>query len=266
MKFITTMNEKIFHRYGRRLLESFHHYSNLDIGTQIIIFTEEKSFLNSFPQADFPRAEVRLFDSKINLFLDKYAGSKKNNGYSRTLKLMAKRNILKFKLPRVDFYSYDFLHDSVRFSFKSFAWAEALNSYDDKIIYLDSDCHFHSIFNEHSFEDLIGECDYAYFGRVTYTETGILFFNNQSMRLLDLGRDIADFYVSGRIYKLDYWTDCHVIDCLVNQEKYTALHKKNLTINVMDDHPIAHSQFAKFIDHRKGERKMMVSSPEMSNV
>ena len=264
MHLVTTMNFKVHDAFGHRLLDSIQTYSS---NIPLIVYTEDKDFA-SFLSSKYKNVTPKLFSKKLFEFIAKI-DSPRQLGF-KTIGIKKIERFLKilFKKGRLNYqdYFYDFLFDSKRFSLKSFAFADALKTISDNFFYLDADCHIEDVIpaeiNDGSYFDGF---DYGYFGRDTYTETGIIFFSNGNLRMKVFGQAIEDYYLSGKIYSLKFWTDCHVFD-QVRIDLMNSFNGKNLSPDTSFSHPIAISDFSCWIDHRKGPRKKEQRSPERNAI
>jgi hypothetical protein len=130
--------------------------------------------------------------------------------------------------------------------------------------YVDADCNFLGSLENFSQVSELQGFDVGYFGRNTFTETGVLFFR--------LRPEVGEFlekwtslYFTDEFKSLGGWTDCHTFDfCRKNTN--VSLVFKNLNSINEQNHPIAKSFLKTLVDHRKGDRKVMDISPEIKNV
>jgi len=257
------MNTKIFSDFGWRLLDSFEKYHQGEDG-QLIVFSEDRFFNKLFQEFNYEKITVCDFGSGLYSFLECVPRGVKKSGKSYSIRIPNWRRVLKGRaVPKIKMESYNYMFDSRRFSFKSFSWVEAINMFDEEIVYLDADCNFFRDFTDKDFMSGLDGGDVGFFGRSNYTETGILIFNNLNRRLAGFGERIENFYSSEEIFDLEFWTDCHVFD-QARVEYENELNFKNLSPSDTP-HPIALSDFSKFIDHRKGPRKALEKSPEIRN-
>lgn len=261
MKYFTTMNLRVFSDFGWRLVDTFEcHYKGAG---QLLIYTEDEYFISQFPHFGYRNIFCRKFSPDLDAFLAGISDSNKKQGRVMRFKFGNLKNALLLKgIPKVKFVDYDYMFDSKRFSYKSFAWVDAIENHAEKLCYLDADCHFFKDFNDLDFTQYVNG-DIGYFGRANYTETGIIIFDNSNSRLIQFASDVKCMYLSGNIYKLKYWTDCHVFD-YCRESNSNLLHFVNLS-NGNSSHPIATSRLSMFVDHRKGPRKSLNQSPEISN-
>lgn len=271
MIFCTTMNVRVFLDFGYRLLESFEKFS--EPSDRLVIITEDAGLHRVIKEAlDFERCEVHSFcDPDVINFISEFRTKKKYRGARSFLSahtLNRVRRILRQKKV-VGAANYDFTRDVYRFCFKPFAISQTILSFyeenlNDLICYVDADCNFLSGTGGISSLRELSEVDIGYFGRETFTETGVMFFR--------LTPEVKCFvvawtklYFTNQFKALGGWTDCHTFDfCRVNsREKISFVNLNNLN---EPHHPIAKSCLRKLIDHRKGDRKPMQSSPEIHSV
>jgi len=259
MHVVTTMNKKVYEDFGYRLLDSLKKHAPV----RVLVYSEDDSLLK-LVEDRYGSFQAKPFDKNLGFFLDSIDSNEKVGFKSVGLKKIERFLKTLLRHGSFDYQSrfYDFLYDSRRFSFKSFAYADALINISDHIMYLDADCHLDSNMPVDDLEaHLLQASDYAFFGRDTFTETGILYFNNSDLRFQKFGLMVQDMYLSGAIYDLDKWTDCHVFDYVRNYFSKSFV-GRNLNPNPSDMHPIATSMFSDWIDHRKGPRKHTLGSLE----
>ena len=261
--YVTSMNVDVFLKFGWRLLKTFEEFNHEN--DKLYIYTEEKKLENIIQDFNFKNIYVKHFKKDLFAFVKKF-NSNRYNGKSGNINLKNLKFFVKTFLKKRKFnlgiFKYNFLNDVIRFSYKSFAMCDALKDFtNDVIFYVDADCNiFNNIPKTKILRSLSGN-SIGYFGRDTYTETGIIIFDNRKNKLFNFEKVFRGIYTSGSFIKLPHYTDCHIFDearRLTNDE-YTNLNKY-----YCNNHPIARSWFSEFIDHRKGGRKSLQKSPEIN--
>jgi hypothetical protein len=162
----------------------------------------------------------------------------------------------KYKPPNWEFNVVGYAH-------KVFAAADALYDYDGIGVWLDADCETYRKLPAALIERQIGDADLACYQRTGYhTETGLW--------LMDCGsgahREVFDLwtqiYLQDAFKDLPGWTDCHTFDATIRRMK-DSVRVTNLSGKFASDmHPQARTEFGKYIDHAKGQRKTTGVSPE----
>jgi hypothetical protein len=93
-----------------------------------------------------------------------------------------------------------------------------------------------------------------------YTETGMWIMNcayEGHKAFLDKWRD---WYLSDKFKNLPQWHDCFTLDATIRQTKVPTFNLSGEHSKAM--HPMALTEFGKYIDHCKGPRKALGRSPE----
>lgn len=67
----------------------------------------------------------------------------------------------------------------------------------------------------------------------------------------------VSYYTSGKVFELPGWTDCDVFDDLMKD-----VDKKNLTENIPGWHVMPQIDMGKYLEHRKGNRKVTAKKPD----
>ncbi len=269
MNFVSTMNRKVFHDFGYRLLESFEKYSSE--GDHLYVYTEDSKLKEVVERClCFQRCTVLEFsDQRITDFLRHYRDKDRFRGIVSYASFFSLRRFLRLIKGKkvVGRLNYNFLRDVYRFSFKPFAiWqfltAMLSSNVRDLTCYVDADCSFIGTIPAFGQMPELAGVDVGYFGRPSYTETGVMFFRPVSHVSLFCDSWVS-YYLSGSFKGLDGWTDCHTFDQSRVECNYD-LRFVDLNASSETNHPIAKSFLAPFLDHRKGDRKPMEFSPELT--
>jgi hypothetical protein len=258
MNYICSMNKKVYEDFGHRLIDTFlKHY--IDKGS-LYVYSEDTDF-NINIKNSTSKVLTRNFGVGLSNFLKIVDANRRLRGRRFNIKMSGLKKFFRLEdFPRIECGLYDYMFDAKRFAFKSFSWIYSIHELSDEFVYLDADCHFFRDFNDQDFLRKI-KGDVGFFGRSNYTETGIIYFNNKDFKLLNFGKCLENTYISGHIFNLPAYTDCHVFDfCrMLNND---LLVFQNLSTHP-SSHPIAHSYLSNFVDHRKGDRKSKEFSPEL---
>ena len=161
-----------------------------------------------------------------------------------------------------------YLKDAVKFCYKVFAQSAA-REFGDKLYYVDSDCVFVKQIPDTWFKECLPDDTFLTFydrpGNETpnYTETGFLAFDNTKKVSNDFFNTYKDWYISDRIYKLKFFTDCHALDATRKMFHHYPDYKEKKLGDGKIGHIMARDKFInEYIDHRKGPRKAEKHSPE----
>ena len=174
--------------------------------------------------------------------------------------------LLKFVERNKDRDTSDFLQDAVRFSYKVFAWTDAiLNEKADGLICIDADSRFYTPISSDWVTAKIhrNDCMMTYMGRGDqYTETGFLYFNMKHPDVRDYAREVQKLYITDELYKLPRTLDCEAWDHVrrkFEEERFT------INYNIGDGKPghvQARGVLGGIYDHMKGNRKFEGGSRE----
>lgn len=235
---ITTLNKKLYDSYAHRLIDSYIETKQL---IPMFIFVEDN--IKNYPNLSEKITYIQLIEKEIQLknFVERNKNRLINN----------------------------FFEDAVRFSYKVFAQSAA-REYAEKIYYVDSDSVFIKQIPMSWYEECLPDNTFlSFYDRPKqYTETGFLAFNSKN-KLCDAFFEIyKEYYIQDTVYTIfrmnkPFWTDCHTLDetrkCFLNNKDY--IEKKLGDGN--SSHIMARDKFINpYIDHRKGNRKKQIHSPE----
>lgn len=159
---------------------------------------------------------------------------------------------------------YDFKHDAVRFSHKVAAMASAADGPLDLLIWMDADTVTHApVTMDWLIKPFPEPAAVAWLDRAgTYPETGFLMFRLPAARPA-LAKAVG-MYQSGGIFLLPAWTDCHVIQHVVDAaRKRGEIEVASLSGDArIHSHVFANSELSKRMDHLKGPRKLAGRTPK----
>lgn len=225
MKVITSFSKKLYEQYAHKVVSSFHLWPE---EAKLIIYSEDMSGYNS------DRIEWRPLAFSD---LDKFKAEAPPN-------------------PR------DYTRDAAKFANKIWAMVEGTKDETDLCFWLDADCITHRPIPSEFLKRLIAPSYYlASFQRPSYVETGFWCVRAKNVEHKAFMRALKDVYTSGHIYKLNHWHDCYALDYA---REITRVRSVNLTktLGGKGTHVIASSELGRFIDHTKGDRKVLGYSPE----
>jgi hypothetical protein len=149
----------------------------------------------------------------------------------------------------------------VAYAHKVFAACDALYDFDGIGVWLDADCVTYKRLPQGLIEAQAKDAYLAHYARPgMYTETGMWIMNCAypgHKAFLDKWRE---WYFADKFKNLPQWHDCMTLDATIRQTKVPTFslsgeHGKAL-------HPMALTEFGKYIDHCKGPRKALGRSPE----
>lgn len=155
---------------------------------------------------------------------------------------------------------YDYMHDAIRWCHRIFALREAAEmSAADILINIDADI---VCFDDMPFEFLStlmpADADIGYMPRQRmYSECSFVLYRIGAEKALDFIREHTAYYVSDKIFKLPFWTDCHPFDLMVaSHRKKGDMVFHNINDGIPDSmHPFINGPLGSYMDHLKGDRK-----------
>ena len=162
-----------------------------------------------------------------------------------------------------------YLWNSVRFSHKIFSQAHAARTVAaDVMFWFDGDTLTLKPVTEADANTFLPEGSFcSYLGRVTYSECGFIGYDMKNPHFQEFMKRMEDMYISGSIYDLHQWTDCHVFDKVREEmEAEGKITNHNLNRKDVRGHPFVNSVLGDFIDHLKGRRKDVGKSFERDYV
>jgi len=229
--FVTTFNKRLYDAYAHTLLDTYIKTNQL---LKMYVFVEDD------PQR-FPPYKNVVYKS-----LDEEPECKK----------FAERNLNR---PVKDFFK-----DAVRFCYKVFA-QNAARKYGQKIYYVDSDSVFVNQMPLEWFDSVLPDDTFiSFYDRPTqYTETGFVAFNDSISISEAFFKHYLNYYIKDTVYKLPSYTDCHTLDGSRKQFKEDINYKEKSLGDGRNGHIMARCPvISPYLDHRKGNRKRKVHSPE----
>lgn len=227
MKVVTTCHKAGFDQYGHRWLESI---KNWPAGTRFEFYAEgleAESLAHSF----------LAMPERCNAFKE------------------AHKN---YKAP-------SWRYDIVRFSNKVFAAYDAFYDYDGIGVWLDADAVTYKPIPEGYVQEQLGGAFFAHFKRADwYTETGLWIMDCSHPEKKAFLDTWVNWFESGAFKTLHEWHDCTTLDAtlklFLKDGRITTKSLSGEFERVM--HPMAKADFAKYVDHCKGNRKALGHSPE----
>jgi len=222
MRCVTSFGPEGYERYGRTFLETYIEH----IGLPIDVYYEE--------QPDFEHELITYHD----LF--------KTEGCVQFLQMAS------FPAARGQIWGegYNYNFDTYKFSRKAFAQIDAASNGPDLLFWLDSDIEFKAplVFPQ-DFEFM------AYLGRPEWHScTSFIGFNLNHEIAGEFFKRYWLMYVTGTIFCLEGWTDCHVLDWLRAQARVPA---KNLAegMDLQGPANVFDAVFGESGHHKKGNLK-----------
>jgi len=219
---------------------------------------------------------LELYSQYAHRFVDTFPHAQLDlRVYSEDYGLPCKSTHLHLQEQFVERNSYrpvsSYKYDSVRFCYKPYTIAQALQDYAQdytRLLWIDSDTVFHKEITEDWITKNLYKEDtlMSYAGRVNYySETGLLLFNLEHPNTKNYIDSVRKLYDNDLIYLLKEWHDSYIWDAV--RQQYEA--KGNTFYNVAEavhnkvpgGHILAYL-YGDTIDHMKGKRKQQGYSKE----
>jgi hypothetical protein len=161
----------------------------------------------------------------------------------------------------------NFKYDAVRFCYKPYTVAQALDEYGyeySRLLWLDADTVFKKPITEAWIDEhLYGPAILSYLGRPNYhSETGLLLFDLRHRLTPDYINTVKSYYDTDNIFLEKEWHDSYIWDRAREQYPETLFHNISANIPKVPGGHIFNYLFADTMDHRKGKRKQLKQSPE----
>lgn len=221
---VTSFSQEGYEIYGRKCLETLHHWP-----CKFIVYYEHK------PDFEAVNLEYRfLYDIEgIRAFLEKLKSVDGADG-------------------EVDGV-YDYRFDASRFCRKVFCM-DAVFGEDKEVFWLDADTVTKKSIPPWFLKVLIKDDPFCYLGRANFcSETGFLGFNTEHKDFEKFRRNYLSTYTSGAFMNLKTWEDAVVFDHARQGIKGNDL---NHTALQGIDHVWPHTVLGQYVDHLKGQRKL----------
>jgi hypothetical protein len=257
---VTTFNAKGYKQYAQKFLRTF--LENWPKKVDLVVYTEncvigEKS-------DNLIVHDLHLVSEAIVNFKNKWQNVPKANGDISKDPIRGRRKDAHKK----------FKWDAVRFSHKVYSiFHSAVNSGADILIWMDADMICHSPITIEQICSLIPEnMDLCYLGRDgKYPECGLYSLNLSSLAIKSFLAEFQRMYDDAEqgIFRLDEWHDSYVFEEV--RKKFPNLKILSWSEELGDlrptsfnskgeGHPLINSEWGRYLDHLKGERKVLGKS------
>ena len=245
---VTTFHKKGYETYGRRMIETF--LKNWPSNITLHVYGEDCEISE---RAD----NLKIYDlhqssPELIAFKEKWKHVPKANGHQAIPPIIpnAKKQA-----------GIGFKWDAVRFSHKVYSifhCAKVCES--DVLFWMDADTVCHSVISKTEIEKFCPlTADIGFLGRDgKYTECGLYSLNLQSVAVKTFLQEFQRMYDNAEIgiFKLTEWHDSFVFDAV---RKTMQLRETNWSYGLIkgEGHPLINSEWGKYLDHLKGERKLL---------
>jgi hypothetical protein len=259
IKFITSMNERLFNEYGQRFLTGWRETAGED--TRLTVYGEGGvKWLDD-------RVITRHIDARP-LESDAYKAFRAIFGRF----LEANGRIVARAPGTTDRYlfQYNYRFDALRFCFKAFSFMQEIErdlSEFSHLVWIDADIVCKRPFTKADLEVVLpaGSQVVSYLGRTAFpphaphSECGFVAFNLKNPVALNFIRSFVDEYSSGRIFTRSEWHDSFIFDVVRRHYEATGQSFKNISgEHHAEEHPFVLSPLGVFFDHLKGPARKAV--------
>ena len=254
--YITSLNEQLYHQYGKTFIQSWLHNADLDLVLVVVYEEATAPYLSEYSHANV--IPLSLASNEHSLFRSKFGHFTEARGLSLI-------PTSEFKHTFQQAYNYRF--DALRFSFKIFALLKVLRAgiVADQFAWIDADMVCRKRVTAVDMEPMFpSEQQIAsYLGRENfpkpnaYSECGFVGYRLTNSRSVSFLEDFEGLYLNGDIFLLTEWHDSYIFDVLRYKYQDEGHDFKNLVEGLPEsDHPFMQSPLSEFFDHLKGpERK-----------
>jgi len=248
MNFITSMNEKLYHQYGRNMISDFDNKSESDV-TLFVIF-------------EGPIPSIELTNERIHIVPMESPEHRKFVHYfghlheARGLKIKFSDDKKNVNL------EWNYRFDAIRFSFKIYSILQALSfmANEQPFAWIDADIRCLKNFNSHDLKSFLpsGSELMSYLGRDNhpYSECGFLGFNAQHPQCVQFLMRMKSIYTQGEIFSLTEWHDSWIWDHVRHEYESQGIAFKNISGAARTlEHPFINCGLGQYFDHLKGAQR-----------
>jgi len=246
----TTFNEKGYYKYGQRMIQSF--LTNWPKDVTLYVYAEDvvvKEFAENLIVFDSHKTNAPLVD-----FKQRWKDVPKANGDISSIPQLAGRK---------DAHK-QFRWDAVRFSNKVYSVFKCANETTaSALLWMDADMYCHSPISIDELDNFCSrDIDLGFLGRDRkFSECGLYYMNLESENTRNFLKRFQEYYDDAEqgIFTLTEWHDSFVFDAV---RKLVSLNELNWSKGLIkgEGHPLINCQWGAYLDHLKGERKMLGKS------
>lgn len=246
---VTTFNEKGYHSYGKIMIESFIKYWPKDVTLYVYVedFTPPITSDN-IRYVDLNRTPIVAFKQRHQ-----------NNPLAHGDKLIK----VDSKGKRI---GIGFRWDAVRFAHKVYAITDCSRCDSDLLFWVDADTRTFDYIPKEFLESLLPESNYCcYLGRKNkYSECGFVGYNLRHHINGFFMPKFQNMYDNDEVFSLKEWHDSFVFDHVRLLSEAIGAINVNLSANmeIKEGHPFINSPLGKYMDHLKGDRKILGKSKQ----
>lgn len=248
MYFITSMNEKLYHQYGKNMVNDFYNHAGINVKLFVI-------FEGPIPKNNFTNGKVNIIPME----------SPEHTKFIKFFGHLHEANGIKIKFSNDNTnlnLEWDYRFDAIRFSFKIFSILQALPliAPEQPFAWIDADIRCLKNFNSDDLKEFLpsGSELMSYLGRANYrhSECGFLGFNAEHPKCLEFLNRMKDIYTQGEIFSLSEWHDSWIWDYMRREYEQQRVDFKNISGSAINlEHPFINCGLGKYFDHLKGPQR-----------
>lgn len=246
MKVITTAHKDGLDLYGQAWLDGRKHWPQ---GTEFVWFTEDYVLPMQPDEMD----------------MVEQAGTGNTQGWIERHDFTEFPYFIAWKKANTEKEMPHWKRDAPKYAHKIFAMIEATRDYKGVAVWLDADCETYRDIPPGLIESFVSDAYIAYYHRPDrWSETGFWIINCSHPAHPMFMDFMAWIYLSEKYRLFHHWTDCYVLDAAIHK---FVTEGRITTFNLSEDEvtlgmPMAVTTLGRYIDHKKGRRKIMECSPE----
>lgn len=237
---ITSFTEEGYATYGKRFLEAFEQFWPLDC----VIYYEGPKPPEYLKELSHPPFKFQA--------LDRLARWKSYEAKIAQFPIMQ---------GRVDQEYYTIRYDA-RMARKTFMQAHACETFGGKVFWVDADTFTFTALPESLFDEVLPDDKLCCFlgrdgGPIPYTESGFIGFNALHPQCASFMAAYQAFFEQGLIFTCPGWHDCFGFDTVRRSFPKEIFVDLGWGSGVQHPHVFINSILGKFMDHNKGNRKVV---------
>jgi hypothetical protein len=257
IKFVTTINQKLYTEYGRRALSEFDQFCGERVEMSLVFEGKVPEDIECYKHISIRSAE-----------------SKGRTDFTRRFEHLKELNGLVIKYLDEDKtklqISYNYRYNAIRFAHKIFSICEEFErrkEADDYLVWIDADIRVLKAFDDSALLRFLPEPNQiaSYLGRNSfpkpnpYSEGGWYGFNLNHPQVENFILNLSELYTTGELFTLKEWHDCMAFDKIRMNYESAGGKFKNLSAGIEDlEHPFINCGLEEYFDHLKGpERKRL---------
>jgi hypothetical protein len=243
---VTTFHQAGYEKYGKTMIQTF--LKNWPKEITLHVYAEDTNVIEQAENLITHDLHAESVD--LVKFKNTWKGVPKANGDVTNDPIRSKRK---------DF-GKGFKWDAVRFSHKVYSIFHCAKTCDsDILIWMDADMICHSTISYNTIVEQCSKGDLCFLGRIgKYTECGLYSMNLKDTNIQNFLKKFQQFYdfAEEGIFTLDEWHDSYVFDYV---RQIIKVKEYNWSKNIIagEGHPLINCEWGAYLDHLKGDRKVL---------